>query len=183
MIFEQGIAGETCSYLSKIFSGSALYVRRRSCFTKVVQDGVFGPQYGFTIPLQKPETQKEAQAYFKPFYDMVAQQSSTQDLQSKIMDHFGKFQKDQMDMVAGMVAGFNETLQAMNETMTKMVENFQNLPEQVEYSFSKEAESGAVNAPHRRPVSEAIITSNTIQVHQDPDSGKLVRFKEGGKAA
>jgi len=183
MIFEQGIAGVSGKYLSKIFSASALYVRRRSCFTEVVQRGDYGRQYGFTTPLQKPETQKEAQAYFKPFYDMVAQQSNTQDLQSKIMDNFGKFQKDQMDMVAGMVAGFNDTLQAMNETMTKMVENFQNLPEQVEYSFSKEAESGAVNAPHRKPVSEAIVTSNTIQVHQDPNSGKLVRFTDSDQAA
>ncbi|MEM7618109.1 MAG: hypothetical protein AAF244_01870, partial [Pseudomonadota bacterium] len=178
MIFEQGIAGVDGSYLSKIFSGKTLYIKRRSCFSDVVRDGGFGPQYGFTTPMRQPETQKEATAYFQPFYDLVSQQSAAQDMQSQIMENFGRFQKDQMDMVAGMVAGFNDTLRSMNETMSKMVENFQSLPPQPQYNFSKEAESKAVNAPHRKPVSEAVVTSNTIRVHQDPNSGKLVRFKK-----
>ncbi len=178
MSFEQGIAGTGGGYLSKIFSASSLYIRRRSCFTDVVQRGPYAAQYGFTIPIQKPADQKEASAYFKPFYDLVEQQSGAQDFQTKIMDNFGQFQKDQMDMVAGMVAGFNETLRAMTDTMSKMVENFQELPEKPEYLFSKNAESRAVNAPHRKPVSEAIITNNTILVHQDPNSGKLVKFEE-----
>lgn len=182
MIFEQGIAGVDGSYLSKIFSGKTLYIKRRSCFSDVVRDGGFGPQYGFTTPLAQPSDKRAATAYFQPFYDLVSQQSAAQDMQSKIIENFGRFQKDQMDMVADMVNGFNETLRAMNETMTKMVENFQELPEQQEYNFSKEAESKAVNAPHRKPISEAIVTNNTIQVHQDPNSGKLVRYNKS-KAA
>jgi len=178
MSFEQGIAGVSGTYLCKIFSGSSLYIRRRSCFAEVVQRGPYAAAYGYSIPLQKPADKNEATAYFQPFYDLVEQQSGAQDLQSKIMDNFGQFQKDQMDMVAGMVAGFNETLRAMNETMSKMVENFQSLPDKQEYNFSREAESKAVNAPHRKPQSEAIITNNTIMVHQDPNSGKLVKYEK-----
>ena len=182
MSFEQGIAGVEGSYLSKIFSGKTLYIRRRSCFADVVQRGPYAAQYGFSIPLEPPSNKKEATAYFEPFYEMVAQQSSAQEIQSKIVENFGRFQKDQMDMVTAMVAGFNETLQAMNETMTKMVDNFQNLPEKTEYDFSKQAESKAVNAPHKKPQSEAIVTQNTIMVHQDPNSGKLVRYNKGSAA-
>jgi len=184
MNFEEGITGTTGGVLSKAFAASTVYVRRRPVFLNAAQQGPYAHLYGYANPTIKPNDQKEAKLYFQPFYDLINQQKGAQNFHEDLMKNFGRFQKDQMDMVSQMVEGFNQTLLAMNETMQKMVSNFETLPQEQEFLFSKEAESRAINAPHvKEKKSEAVITDNTIMVHQDPNSGKLVRMGRGEKAA
>jgi len=182
MDFEQNIAGITGGHLRKIFGASCVYIRRRPTFLSAAQMGPAAQNYGFFIPQAEPKDKKEASLYFEPFYDMVSQQKQAQAMQQTLMQQqqaiFGKFQQDQLDMVNNMVSGFNETLKSMSETMGKMMENFENLPEKQSYEFSKPSESLAVNSPHKQPQSVAVNNNvNTIRVVRHPISKKIEREK------
>ena len=189
MDFEQNIAGIAGGYLHKVFAASCVYVRRKPVFLSAAQLGMSAQNYGFFIPQIAPQIppkdKKEAKLYFEPFYDLVAQQKDAQALQQTLMTQqqeiFGKFQQEQLAMMNNMISGFNATLQSMSETMGKMVDNFDQLPETQEFGFSKPAESLAVNTPHNQRQSVAVNNDNgnTIRVMPHPISKRLEREKAG----